>query len=543
MEEGPLCSLFSRLVLPLEAVMEPRWKGKNAETKALADPMSKIVERLQSSLRKSDAQGLLLDSVVLLPVDHEQIEVIELLNRSFFGRPRPNSYEHKQWYELDFEEAFYLCYSLECLKIMDENKCLVVNNDLWKYMKSKSKAFPESYIAYSHLRNKDWVVKDGSKYGADFVAYRHHPSLVHSEFAVILEFDKSHRLRVLSDVKCVVRICASVAKTLLVLRINTKDCDFVSPPELDLYKVEEMIPEQHHEDLHIRKRLISTQEIPTLPTKDISTVSVPASSISRIQPKKAPLSRRTGPRWKGKKSAEAKALADPMSKIVEQLQSSLHKSETQGFLLSSAFLLSVDVEQIELLEHSCFGQPISSEEALRKLLISSDEDKQWYELSFEEAFYLCYSLECVRIMDENKCLVSNNDVWQYMKSKRRAFPEFYIAYSHLRKKNWVVRSGLQYGADFVAYCHHPSLVHSEFVVIVDFNNSSRLRVWSDIEGMVRLCTLVAKTLMVLSVNTNDCDVVSPSELGLYKVEGRTITRWFAEKHREDPRTSERLSSA
>ncbi|KAI3887182.1 hypothetical protein MKW92_006286 [Papaver armeniacum] len=340
MEEGSLCSLFSRLVLPLEAVMEPRWKGKNAETKALADPMSKIVERLQSSLRKSDAQGLLLDSVVLLPVDHEQIEVIELMNRSFFGRPRPNSYELKQWYELDFEEAFYLCYSLECLKIMDENKCLVTDNDLWKYMKSKSKAFPESYIAYSHLRKKDWVVKDGSKYGADFVAYRHHPSLVHAEFAVILEFDKSHRLRVLSDIKCAVRICASVGKTLLVLRINTKDCDFVSPPEMDLYKVEEMIPEQHHEDLHVRKRFSSTQDIPTLPTKDISTVSVSASPISRIQPIKAPLSRRTGPRWKGKKSAEAKALADPMSKIVEQLQSSLRKSKTQGFLSNSVVCFS-----------------------------------------------------------------------------------------------------------------------------------------------------------------------------------------------------------
>ncbi|KAI3887184.1 hypothetical protein MKW92_034524 [Papaver armeniacum] len=232
-----------------------------------------------------------------------------------------------------------------------------------------------------------------------------------------------------------------------------------------------------------------------------------------------------------------------MSRIVEQLQSSLRKSETQGFLSNSAVHLSVDREQIELLDRSCFGQPISSEEALRKILISTDEDKQWYELSFEEAFYLCYSLECLKIMDENKCLVADDDVWQYMKSKRRAFPEFYIAYSHLQKKNWVVRSGLQYGADFVAYHHHPSLVHSDFVVIVDFNKSSRLRVWSDIEGMVRLCALVAKTLMVLSVNTNDCDVISPSKLDLYKVEGSTITRWFVQKHREDPRTFERLRSA
>nr|GEX65405.1 ribonuclease H-like domain-containing protein [Tanacetum cinerariifolium] len=53
-----------------------------------------------------------------------------------------------------------------------------------------------------------------------------------------------------------------------------------------------------------------------------------------------------------------------------------------------------------------------------------------------------------------------------MTSKNESFPEFFKAYSHLREKNWVVRSGDQYGVDFVAYRHHPSLVHSEYGVLV-----------------------------------------------------------------------------
>ena len=42
----------------------------------------------------------------------------------------------------------------------------------------------------------------------------------------------------------------------------------------------------------------------------------------------------------------------------------------------------------------------------------------------------------------------------------------YKAYSLLRSKKWVVRSGLRYGADFVAHRDHPAIVHSEFAVVV-----------------------------------------------------------------------------
>ena len=59
----------------------------------------------------------------------------------------------------------------------------------------------------------------------------------------------------------------------------------------------------------------------------------------------------------------------------------------------------------------------------------------------------------------------------YMMSKKENFTNLFKSYSHLRMKNWVVRSGSQYGVDFVAYRHHPSLVHSEYAVIVLSDNN------------------------------------------------------------------------
>ncbi|XP_019267729.1 PREDICTED: tRNA-splicing endonuclease subunit Sen2-1-like isoform X2 [Nicotiana attenuata] len=98
--------------------MGPRWKGKGAEVKALADPISEIVIQLQSSLICSNSRGLLSDTNVLLKADTEQTE---LLNRACFGRPRVTTEKNEQWFQLCMEEAFYLQYSLKCIKVVDHN--------------------------------------------------------------------------------------------------------------------------------------------------------------------------------------------------------------------------------------------------------------------------------------------------------------------------------------------------------------------------------------------------------------------------------------
>ncbi|KAF6175947.1 hypothetical protein GIB67_003435 [Kingdonia uniflora] len=233
-----------------------------------------------------------------------------------------------------------------------------------------------------------------------------------------------------------------------------------------------------------------------------------------------------GPRWKDNGS-KATALADPMSNIVARLQSSLIQSGTCGFLSGCGVLLEISHDQVGLLNHACFGRPVTT----------ADTDTNWFRLSLEEAFYMHHCLKCVEIIGEDKSPKRDDELWECMKLKKRTFLEFYKAYSHLRGKNWVVRSGSQYGVDFVAYRHHPALVHSEYAVIVsseaEGHENCRLKLWSDFECTVRLSGSVAKTLLVLHIKSNENCTFSPSCLEGYTVEERTITRWSPEQRRED----------
>ncbi|MED6155807.1 hypothetical protein PIB30_008709 [Stylosanthes scabra] len=239
------------------------------------------------------------------------------------------------------------------------------------------------------------------------------------------------------------------------------------------------------------------------------------------------------PRWKGKdakakKDAEFEALKEPMSKIISELQSSLVQSDAYGILSDKSVHFAAGAEHIVLLEKACFGRPVGTVE----------KEKVWFQLSLEEAFFLCYSLNCLKINGGNRIPQTIEELWHYMKSKKVTFPNFFKAYAHLRMKNWVVRSGFQYGVDFVVYRHHPSCVHSEYGVLVlsdgeavkDVNG--RLRVWSDVHCATRLVGSVAKTLLVLYISRNGSRDDSPSCLANYTVEERTITRWSPEQCRE-----------
>uniref|UniRef100_A0A7N0TA86 tRNA-intron lyase n=1 Tax=Kalanchoe fedtschenkoi TaxID=63787 RepID=A0A7N0TA86_KALFE len=234
------------------------------------------------------------------------------------------------------------------------------------------------------------------------------------------------------------------------------------------------------------------------------------------------------PRWKGR-GCEAKALVDPMSMIIHQLQRSLSESNSCGLLSGHSVLLEVTAEQIQVLNRSCFGRPV----------ITAEKNTLWFQLGLEEAFYLCHSLNCLTVKDSNDGPVSPPELWNYAVSVKPEFPILYKAYSHLRAKNWVVRPGSQYGVDFVAYRHHPALVHSEYAVLAllhgddeSSESNGRLRVWSDILCTVRLCGSVAKTLLVIYINRNGHDPSSPGCLDGYTVQERTIRRWNPEQCRE-----------
>ncbi|XP_062232249.1 probable tRNA-splicing endonuclease subunit Sen2 [Phragmites australis] len=237
-----------------------------------------------------------------------------------------------------------------------------------------------------------------------------------------------------------------------------------------------------------------------------------------------------GPRWKKGKDGEdfaALAAVNPMSGIVVQLQASLRACECVAVLSGCNGVLHVGAEQAALLSRSAFGQPAEPAST------AGDAAKQrfsHFQVGSEEMLYPLHALKCVSVVKperkEKKVTMNEEEVWEHLRSARPAFPELYKAYSHLRRRNWVVRSGLQYGADFVAYRHHPALVHSEYAVIVVGSHHG------DLLCALRAAGSAAKTLLVLTVVCGG-GMGRPDCLRELAVHERVITRWVLQQCSEE----------
>ncbi|CAN6176439.1 unnamed protein product, partial [Urochloa humidicola] len=288
-------------------------------------------------------------------------------------------------------------------------------------------------------------------------------------------------------------------------------------------------------------RRTAAGEFPDGPTAITSSIIAPPLQRLRGYAPGLQLMDLPGPRWKKGKDGKdfaPLAAANPMSRIVAELQASLRDSQAVAILSAEGgdAVLAVGPDQAKLLNRAAFGRAVES----------TGVERQWFQLGPEEVFFLCHALKCITVESENKKQMGEEELWDLLTSTSEPFPEMYKAYEHLRLKNWVVRSGLQYGADFVAYRHHPALVHSEFAVIVVPEGKAfgtrcgRVQVWSDLLCALRASGSVAKTLLVLTISTNGFEVTSSDCLEHLIVHERTITRWIPQQCREQdkPRREE-----
>ncbi|KAJ3669540.1 hypothetical protein LUZ60_011490 [Juncus effusus] len=244
----------------------------------------------------------------------------------------------------------------------------------------------------------------------------------------------------------------------------------------------------------------------------------------------------SGPRWKGK-DFDKIANSNPMFQIITQLKSSpLSAKTTVTFDGTTSYLQTIPVHT-DLLNRACFG---------REIFNSPKNDEQHFQFDLEETFYLYHELKCINVISrDDKTPISEEELWNYMINENQLFPVLYKAYSYLRNKNWVVRSGHQYKVDFVAYRHHPALVHSEYAVIVDLEEMrgerilGKLKDLSDLNGSIRICNSVAKTILVLGIRGFDeKDLCSLNCLEKMIVDERTITRWIPSQSRDLREASE-----
>ena len=81
----------------------------------------------------------------------------------------PSNSQVEEFLNLMYEEAFFLCFGLDCLTVRDsENNSILTSSSLWKKFVELDSQFPFKYAVYHKLRSKGWIIKNGLKYGCDF---------------------------------------------------------------------------------------------------------------------------------------------------------------------------------------------------------------------------------------------------------------------------------------------------------------------------------------------------------------------------------------
>lgn len=161
------------------------------------------------------------------------------------------------------------------------------------------------------------------------------------------------------------------------------------------------------------------------------------------------------------------------------------------------------------------------------LLSRKDADALWTEgyygskdglprLSPFEAFYL---------LGQGKLLVQGFRDFDILHNEFEGGPMFplqYKAYAALRNAGWIVRSGLNYGTDFVLYRSSPDVEHAEFAVLV-MSKRDQTTTWRGLLGVNRSCVGAKKKLLVAAVDPDS------DEIRILEVE-----RWQPEAERMLP---------
>jgi len=116
------------------------------------------------------------------------------------------------------------------------------------------------------------------------------------------------------------------------------------------------------------------------------------------------------------------------------------------------------------------------------------------ELSLIEAYYLLNKGEITIYHVKDDKDLSPNEFNEIAKEIHHKFEDKYTIYNDLRKKGYIPRPGLKFGADFVVYKKGPGLEHSPFIVHVLPHDSKITAI--DMVRAGRLATSVRKKFVI-----------------------------------------------
>jgi tRNA-splicing endonuclease subunit Sen2 len=291
----------------------------------------------------------------------------------------------------------------------------------------------------------------------------------------------------------------------------------------------------------------------------------------------------------------------------EQCLDWLASSNLHGVLCRNAVWLACTRQLAYFLERVCLGRRAPSPEAATGVPVffnvlgspgaRADDaaNPVLVRLSPEEAFYMVHHMDCLTVHGVERGVppgetesesrpeetgsrteknatstwlvrLSRDELWRtlvLLGAEHRGVSNFVArcaAHAHFRKQGWLPRSGLQYGADLVLYRNHPSLVHSDFCVVLAPSRATTLasrravaafrptavistefgatrarlglRRWTEVQAASRLCVQVNKGLISASVECLETeDASTPACLRSIAVEETEIRRFNPERNK------------
>jgi len=119
-------------------------------------------------------------------------------------------------------EAFFLAFGLGCLLVRDEQNQEMDIDALWSRFNEVNPDFAHQYAVYHHFRAKGYVVKEGTKFGGDFLLYKEGPPFYHALYCVkIMHKNENVTWQFISGLN---RVTESTAKELILAQISESEC-------------------------------------------------------------------------------------------------------------------------------------------------------------------------------------------------------------------------------------------------------------------------------------------------------------------------------
>ncbi|KAI8042000.1 tRNA-splicing endonuclease subunit Sen2 [Drosophila gunungcola] len=172
-----------------------------------------------------------------------------------------------------------------------------------------------------------------------------------------------------------------------------------------------------------------------------------------------------------------------------------------------------------LYDNGCFGKGSKS----RGGPTSGDEDETLL-LGMEESCFLAYFLEILDIKSPTGALMDFHMFFKAAIELNERFVENLACYLYLKSKNWVIKSGIKFGGDFLVYKQSPSLYHASFLVIVQMPSDLDYYKSKNLKGVQRVAETSDKDVLLLTVHKPK-DIAKPEDLQETRVT-ETIVRRF-----------------